>query len=118
MNLYIKKRVKKPKNTYNINVQYVHGDGDAYTDLDFDFKDSSDKIKEVLSILLEAKNISADKYSSLIEEKGLYWDDWWQFFDTDSTTLDKCARIKDVTVTYFDENGIEYEVEINTDENL
>lgn len=111
MELIIAKPVKKIKSVYNVRVKYMHGDGDAYTYSNTLYP-NTEELKVVLDLLLDAKTVHPEKYFELVEQRGLEWDEWCDFFETDSTTIDGYADIKEVSVTYFDENSIEYDVDV------
>lgn len=108
MNIIIKNKINKPKSTYKLIVKSMHGDGAAFTNDEFDFTDI-EKLKEIVSVLIDLKNSSySERYSQILEEKGLNWDDWCDYFQEDSTCQGYTAPITDISVNYFDENGTEY----------
>ena len=115
MNSCIKlgKRVSEsnPRKTFRFELEYMHGDADG---------DSTD----VFDIENEDHAIAFDKFLKANENKGRHCDEWEDsdFFDEsmeldfywmyDAGGTDHQASYEGYTLTYFDENGIEFEAEI------
>jgi len=112
MEIIIKNKIKRPVLIYRLTLKYIHGDGDAYTYENFDFSDVK-KLTETLKVLTDLASTSdSEKYSQILEQKGLNWDDWCDYFTDDATSQGYTANIKNISVNYFDENSVEYTTEI------
>lgn len=112
MEIVIKKPIKKPKSVYVLEIEYMHGDGDATTYREIEFEDV-EELKEILEVLFEAKKTyDPEKYESVLKKRNLKMDDWLDYFDDDSTCQGYWASIQNIVVKYFDENGIEHETVI------
>ena len=112
MEIIIKKPIKKPKSTYRLFIKSMHGDAAAFTCDEFDFTDIN-KLTETVAVLTDLKHIkNPSTYSNFLEDKGLNWDDWCDYFIGDATHQGYTAPIQEISVNYFDENGTEYTTEV------
>lgn len=122
----IGKKVSKEllKNVYQLRVHYMHGDADAYTDEDRVYKQHDPEMNTDIALLTriqERYNGGDDDVHKLAKEEGeklgLTKAQIDTFTDTfvvwDSTSsYSHYAAIDGVTLTWFDDNGEEYEVEV------
>lgn len=112
MEIIIKKPVPTLKSTYVLIIKYMHGDGDAYTENEFEFKDVKELVK-ITEVILEAqKTLNPEKYFDVLKKRNLDEDEWCEYFTDDATCQGYNAFIQHVYVIYFDENGIKHETEI------
>lgn len=107
MKLHIGKPVKKIKNSFVLAVHYMHGDADAYSKKEFIYEKAEDieSFLPALDKLTHCDRYSADYQSVAKENKAID-----EFLIHDASSEVYFAEVQYYKITYFDENGIEYEV--------
>ncbi|MDF2534010.1 MAG: hypothetical protein K0R18_167 [Bacillales bacterium] len=106
------------KNVYEIKVNIMHGDADHYEDLTFHLE-TEDEVNQYIDLLdrMEAEyphgRGGGDDYDHLDGFNELLGDDWPGDVTSDSMYQ---ASMDGYVVTYYDENGVEYEVEVQYSE--
>lgn len=133
---------RNPKNTFRFDMEFMHGDADAYTNKVFDIKaDDQDTLNHWL-LAIELNQSSGrdgtDEIAKTLFDQGVRpWDlddyyEEFEFEDSDDTEIiNSISEILDdeisewdsngygrastqgFSITYFDENGLEHEVKIN-----
>ncbi len=116
----------RPRNKYKLVIKYMHGDADAYTKKDWLFDDRNPKDMETLSKMIDVlrANFALDWNTRCGWEPEIYIQDEAvreQLCDMDmfpgDATCDghRCAMFDTVTITYFNDDGTEFEVDVFTD---
>lgn len=123
--------VVKPtiKDVFRINVSFMHGDADHYSDETFDFPTSD--LDTFLKFLKLYQNLKGgywgdDTVQELIQTLGIAnnGDDIWEvmldYVPRDVTGGDDYypAHVRNISVTYFDSSGVEREVKLNPPDTL
>ena len=99
-----------PKNTWRIHVNTMTGDADAFNGFCLDFTDKAEFIKVICYCEVLAKQYpngcggsdTLYNHLSFFEE---YFEDYWEYNDYDyMDTFDYYKH------NYFDENGVEYDI--------
>lgn len=126
------KKVQLPAIIFKINVQYMHGDADAYSDNSFFFsiKNTNDLKRTILALNFVKTGPYTDLYDydkarmairEFFENHGWTNDDAESFIDnyiigdiTNDSRND--ALIKNYNVYYYDEDSLECDVKIKIDE--
>jgi Zn ribbon nucleic-acid-binding protein len=112
---------KRPKNKFAINVSFMHGDGDLDTEecVKCDYAEAV-KLTTLFKALVNTDTYSEGEAKAVIvevaKELGLdpneTWDEIYDMIPADITNEGGLASVQDVNITWWNESGIEYEVEI------
>lgn len=127
-------RVRVPSNPidkFKLNVRFMHGDADAYTDeskvFAFDRKSHLENFCVVLTVIIgycenNGRPPRRAKLSELcetlaasfsVEETEDLLDSVWDMIPADITNEGSCAMIDEFTVTYFNNDGVEFKVDVS-----
>ncbi len=115
-----------PRNTYQLRIEYMHGDADAYTDKTRNFSGNGDQdsLKIALLFLNAAASYdfddragSEEQATYLAEVTGLSFEQAEEFLDNFTEGDCTCdfqyqAAFDGYEVVYFDERGVEHDVEV------
>jgi hypothetical protein len=118
------KKIKNPKNKYRIYSYVMYGDADLYqiNSIDVDLEEALlfwNLISVYFELGLDKKNRSNHNAERAFEERGRelgieYASEYYYELIGGDVTVNSeyLARLKSMWMTYFDENGIEYNIDI------
>lgn len=117
--------VKNPTNCYRLTITSMSGDADAYNTNHFDDLDEKE-ILDYINIIITSWQIGDDKYDeykliAAIESKGeelgyeYPMDVFGDLVGYDVTCEGEYASLDEIKVTYFNEHGIEFKVDVVAD---
>jgi len=130
MKLILRDEVQKkenPKAKYQIHVKSMHGDGDAYTE-QTKLLDTSEEVIQYIKFLTTVWTMAGDEYNDNEVRKAIKEaaeelkipghgeDMWMDLVDFDQTRNDSYAAVDEIWVTYFSNNRIEFQVDIDIGE--
>jgi hypothetical protein len=116
MILKIGKEIKSPKCRYKLVITNMHGDADGFSDVALILKEEEEVIKilDFINWYNSSANIADGKYRVIIEEvKRVFGkEDLPDWMAWDSTCTEYVATPRFSTLTYFDEVGKEFKVNV------
>lgn len=110
--LFIGSKIEQPKNVYLLDIELMHGDGDAYTHIELKFEDVDAEKEKLITILdILGKLGGYDhfrKYHCVEGFNELLHEDW----DRDSTCEDYLASYDGYKLYYLNEDGEKFNVKV------
>lgn len=114
---------RAPKNVYMLKIEYMHGDADAYTDEEYEFKSTDEDIvllKKAYIFAREMVKRQQNGYFTQRREVSAFVQEQDEDLrpiaedlvknDCTDQSYDNMAALQHAHITYFDANGIEYQV--------
>jgi|APCry1669192269_1035402.scaffolds.fasta_scaffold04792_6 hypothetical protein len=108
MEIRIDRPVVNPTSSYELILEYTHGDGDGLSERNFMYDESAlDTLKRdltVLNMMIESED--TDEYDDIAYKNNA--PSVLGFLTYDITNHDYYAFIDNMTVLYYDENGVQH----------
>lgn len=121
--LKIGNKKENPKSTFKFHFEWFHGDGDAYSSSEVFFNENDNDLQRFTNFVTNFPDLygaDVEDVDDDLKSEIDYFSDYKRKtenrfdFETDNT-CDGCCYAQDqspVEITYFDENGVEHEVEL------